>query len=254
MAGEPPLHMIDEPSVVSEDSFQEAWKAVVELLQGKQWEMRNLMVQVKSPTAFDGAVHRKVESFCALNNILSPRHVAYTIFPHDFYQHRGNAERLFADYNKENGYFERLQNRLHNKSSWGTYFRRLTHYESPSGTVNQLANVIKAINTRANVSKAALTLVIQKPGGETVRPLGGPCLNYLAVQEERTSQTVLGLLAVYRNHDFLQKAYGNYWALCNLLRFLAAETRSQVGPITCVSSHAYVDSRRPALSNLLTKL
>lgn len=113
--------------------------------------------------------------------------------------------------------------------------------------MNQLENIINALTMRANVSKAALTIVIQRPGGETTRPLGGPCLNYLAVQAERNTDTTLGLLAVYRNHDFLQKAYGNYWGLCNLLRFLAKETKTIAGPVTCISSHAYVEKHKPAL-------
>ena len=96
----------------------------------------------------------------------------------------------------------------------------MTHYNGPDGTVNQLNNIIAAIRDRENLSKAAYTIVIQEPGGETVRPLGGPCLNYIAVQAEpgQAGQPLtLGLLAVYRNHDFLERAYGNYWGLCNLL-------------------------------------
>jgi hypothetical protein len=65
----------------------------------------------------------------------------------------------------------------------------------------------------------------------------------------------LGVLAVYRNHDFLQKAYGNYWALCNLLCFLAKETNTIAGPLTCVSSHAYVEGKqRRALWKFLEEL
>lgn len=137
----------------------------------------------------------------------------------------------------------------------GTYFRRMTHYDGGGAPVNQLENIISALTTRENVTKAALTVVIQKPGSETTRPLGGPCLNYLAIQAERNEQTTLGMLAVYRNHDFLQKAYGNYWGLCNLLCFLAKETNTIAGPLTCVSSHAYVEGKqRRALRRFLEGL
>lgn len=64
----------------------------------------------------------------------------------------------------------------------------------------------------------------------------------------------LGLLAVYRNHDFLERAYGNYWGLCNLLNFIANEVGATPGPLTCVSSHAYVDKKKTAFKTLLESL
>jgi hypothetical protein len=239
--------MIDEPRAITSDSFQSAWANVVNTLAQSDWEMRNLIVQIKNPVAFDAELHQRFISFCQQADVLGPKDVAYTIFPQHSYFRVKSAERLFQLYNKPNGMYDRLQRRYHNKASWGNYFRRMTHYETADGTVNQLQNVIKAIQTREKVNKAALTIVTQKPGGETTRPLGGPCLNYLAVQMERAPQTTLGLLAVYRNHDFLQKAYGNYWGLCHLLLFLAKETGTVAGPVTCVSSHAYVVGQRPAL-------
>ena len=61
------------------------------------------------------------------------------------------------------------------------------------GVVNQLEKIITAIRNRESQSKAAYTLVIQNPGGETVQPLGGPCLNYVAVQIEpgQSTQTMI---------------------------------------------------------------
>ena len=131
----------------------------------------------------------------------------------------------------------------------------MTCYETKPGEIqNQLKNIIEAIRTRANVSTAAYTIVIQKPGGETIKPLGGPCLNYIAVQLERSNPVQLGLLAVYRNHDFLERAYGNYWGLCNLMCFLAKETGTSAGPLTCISSSAYVSAEKTALRNLVDSI
>jgi thymidylate synthase len=148
--------------------------------------------------------------------------------------------------------FERIQNR---KRGWGSYFRRMTNYESEAGRIeNQLENIIRAIETRTYTSTAAYTIVIQKPGGETIRPRGGPCLNYIAVQLERGHSIQLGLLAVYRNHDFLERAYGNYWGLCNLASFIATETETTCGPLTCISSQAYVGGNKAALKSLVDSI
>jgi hypothetical protein len=240
--------MINEPVRVISDDFQNAWLEAIRQLMSCRWELRNLIVYIKKPTAFDQSFHNKMEVFAKAQGILGPKHVAYTIFPHRLYKRKGNALRLFTAYNKPRGLVDRI------KTGWGTYFRRMTNYDGANGTVNQLDNIISAIRARKNLSKAAYTVVIQNPGGETVRPLGGPCLNYIAVQAEPKQAgqfMTLGLLAVYRNHDFLERAYGNYWGLCNLIRFLAKEAKGAPGPLTCISSHAYVSGKKLALKRLV---
>ncbi len=224
---------------------------VVKQLMSCQWEFRNLIVHIKNPSTMERVFHDKMESFAKTQEILGPKHVAYTIFPHRLYNVKRDASELFIAYNRQRGLFDRI------KTRWGTYFRRMTNYEGINGTVNQLDKIIAAIRGREKLSKAAYTVIIQYPGGETVRPLGGPCLNYLAVQLEPDHgrrPLTLGLLAVYRNHDFLKRVYGNYWGLCNLLMFLAEEVGGVPGPLTCVSSHAYVSGKKIALRELIREL
>lgn len=243
--------MINAPLVVVREDFQHAWLGVVKRLEASGWELRNLVVQIKDPKALSQPFHEKFGAFAKAQGILGPRHVAYTIFPHGLYLSKGSAAALFAAYNRQGGFYDRV------KTGWGTYFRRMSSYKGSGGTVNQLASIIAAIRDRSTLSKAAYTVVIQNPGGETVRPMGGPCLNYIAVQAEpgQAGQSpTIGLLAVYRNHDFLERAYGNYWGLCNLLMFLATEVDGTPGPLTCVSSHAYVAAKKTMLKQLVGEL
>jgi len=237
--------MINEPISIVGDGFQHVWLDVVRRLAMSHWELRNLVVQIKRPDRLDHTFHDRIDAFARDNALLGPKHVAYTIFPHGMQRHGMSADDIYSEYNKVRGLYERLQRR---KPGWGTYFRRMTHYDKSSGPpVNQLANTIAALRDRRNLSKAAYTIIIQNPGGETVRPLGGPCLNYVAVQAEPGSAgqpPTVGLLAVYRNHDFLERAYGNYWGLCNLLRFVTGEVGALCGPLTCVSSRAYVSGKK----------
>jgi len=242
--------MINQPGFVNKPSFQSAWQEASLVLRKFGWETYNLIVHINDPCIFNKTYHEAFSNFCASNSILASKDVAYTIFPHKLYMRKKTAKRLFDSYNRPGGLFDKLRRRP--RSGWGTYFRRMTHYEINSTLKNQLDNIIRAINNRKFTYKAAYTLVIQKPGGETVRPLGGPCLNYLAVQMEQTNTVPqLGLLAVYRNHDFLERAYGNYWGLCNLLNFLAKETSSKSGPLTCISSHAYINFKKTSFSKFL---
>lgn len=244
---------MNKPVVISGQSFQQVWKDVVLSLSKTSWETYNLIVQINDTVTFDQVIHKHVTNFCSKNSLLSPKDVAYTIFPHNQYRYLKSGNNVYNAYNKSNGLFDRLQARP--RSGWGTYFRRMTHYQEGSTVVNQLKNVVDAINNRKHLYKAAYTIIIQKPGSETIRARGGPCLNYMAVQLYRNgSGNYLGMMCVYRNHDFLRRAYGNYWGLCNLVWFLANETGYKPGNVTIISSHAYIDGVKARLIDLISKL
>jgi hypothetical protein len=244
--------MIDAPHVISKASFQDAWIAAARHLRQNHWVARNLVVQITDPTAFQPKLHSRVSDFASSVAVLGPKHVAYTIFPHGLRAKCGTAAELYGTYNRPRGLGERLIRRANNH--WGTYFQRLTAYQTLNGPVNQLDKIITAIRTDPKTFSAAFAMVIQKPGGETTRRLGGPCLNYVAVQLDAGPPRTLGLLCTYRNHDFLERAYGNYWGLCNLLRFMADETGAQPGPLTCISSRAFVEAHKDDLKSLLDSL
>ncbi len=242
---------MDEPVLIVAESFQKAWIDVARTLCDRGWNIQNLMVSIQKPELIDDSLHKKFVEFAKKNGLIKPKDIAYTIFPHKLYEHCGSASKLFSKYNNPKGMYERLRKRPHR--GWGTYFRRMTHYKTPDRIENQLNNIINAIKNRDRISKAAYTVVIEHPGGETIRPLGAPCLNYLAVQLD-TDTRKMGLLAVYRNHDFFERAYGNYWGLCNLLKFMAKETHFNLGVLTCVSSHAYIDKSKREFKGFVQSL
>lgn len=241
------------PFTIRQESFQSAWIEAVKILYENSWELRNLTVQIQNPCILDTEMNQRLFAFARNNDILTPKQVAYTIFPHGLYQSYESADDLFFAYNRPNGFFERIKSR--HRVGWGTYFKRMTFYERDNTSINQLETIIDAINTRDKVHKATYTIIIQRPKGETTAPRGGPCLNFLVVQLEPThQQKTLGLLCLYRNQDFLTRAYGNYWGLCNLLNFLARETNSLPGPLTCLASHAYVEGKKLKLINFVNEL
>ena len=243
---------MERPEVLVRDSFQQAWKDAVSLLIQSGGEWRNLVVQICKPDHYDDGFHAACDNFSAQQGLLGPKHVAYTIFPRRLASRHRDITKLSYEYNRPRGFYDRVARRAHR---WGTYFQRMTAYPNPGGgVVNQLERIIGAIKSRRAVHKAAYTIVIPRPGAETAQPLGAPCLNYVAVQLEAGDPKHLGLLAVYRNHDFLERAYGNYWGLCNLLLYLAQETGAAPGPLTCVSSHAYIPNHRRALGELIRSL
>lgn len=235
------------PFLISEPSFQKSWLEASSLILKNNYELRNLIVNIADINKFETDFHNKYTLFCNEHDFLSPKHVAYTIFPYRLKKEKTAIE-FFKSYNRKNGFFSRR------KTRWGTYFRRLTFYETGSGVTNQLGNIIDSINSQKKTFKSAYTMIIPKPGGKKIQLIGSPCLNYLALQLLPGEPTQIGLLAVYRNHDFLMKAYGNYWGLIKLLKFICDETSSSHGPLTCISSHAYIDTKRTPFRRFLESL
>ncbi|MEE8372648.1 MAG: hypothetical protein V3R87_02785 [Dehalococcoidia bacterium] len=242
---------MSSPSVITESSFQGAWVRAVEVLAQRAWDCNNLVVHIQDVTKFDQAFHEEMKQFSRDVGILLPKDVAYTIFPHNLYRLNNSRKKLFDAYNGDRGLYSWTRRR--SRKGWGTYFRRMTHYEMPDGSVvNQLDRVILAMEDWEKVHRAAYAIVIPRPGTDTARPRGGPCLTFILPQIHLSANHAsVGLLCVFRNHEFLERAYGNYWGLCNLTQFIASETQLNVGPLVCVSSHAYVASHRSKLRALL---
>lgn len=235
------------PYLIEANNPAEAWLAVSSYVLANNNEARNVLVAIENPVCTDPGLHQAIEYFSHAEDLRTPKHVAYTIFPKGLARTRDTSE-LFAAYNRKRGFFDRIRN------SWGTYFRRMTFHAGRRPPVNQLQLIIDAINSRTSCYRAAYTMIIQQPGGENIRPRGGPCLNYLAVQMEPGEPRTISLLAVYRNHDVVERVYGNYLGLGWLLHFLCDATNSRVGQLTCLSSRVYVSGKVRALRALLETL
>lgn len=234
------------PTVITAHSFQTAWAQAVVYLKSNDWITWNLVVQIDSPSVIDSDIQDRTMEFAKCHRLITPVQVAHTIFPYKLYKPGIDRDRLYQKYWR---YFKFTRIQPHR--GWGTYFERMIRY-APTGdnaqAVDQLATIIDAINGRSSNYGAAYTIVIPYPQKDSRRIMGAPCLNYLTVQVETVGKSKrVSLLAVYRNHDFLERAYGNYLGLCKLLEYIAIETNSEIGSVTCISSHAYVPRCKQAL-------
>jgi len=235
------------PVLICEDSFQFAWAKALFALRENKWRAWNLVVQISTPELFDNDINESLTTFSKSQGLIKPKDVAHTIFPQTFYK-TGMARPVF--YKKYMKFFKYSRNRPH--SGWGTYFERMIKYKSPNQkSTDQLGSIIDNINSWTTNYGASFVMVIPYPHSDVNKTMGAPCLNYVTVQVEYADksckQKKINLLAVYRNHDFLQRAYGNYWGLCNLLKYIAFETDSHVGMLTCISSRADVPKKREEL-------
>lgn len=235
------------PQIITEDSYQTAWARAIIALSQNHWEIWNMVVQIQDPSLQEATKHAQMCQFAYNHdNVIEPNKVAYTIFPFKIYKAGiTTRQRLYDVYWR---YFKVTRGMDH--SGWGTYFERMIRYPTHMGIVDQLGSIIDNINNRTVNYGAAHVILIPQPNRDINKIMGAPCLNYLTIQVENSKQDgrkTINLLAVYRNHDFRGRAYGNYLGLCKLLCYIATETNSNVGKLTCISSHAEVPNDKREL-------
>lgn len=234
------------PIQIVAPNFQLAWANAISRLKENHWSVWNLVVQIENPCECDLDFHALLTSFAKQNNLITPKQVAFTIFPYTYYNHSNSKEELYQKYWR---FFRYTRKKAHR--GWGTYFERMIRY-NPYGRegeeVDQLSTVIDGIKSRSRNYGASYVMIIPYPQRDGRRQMGAPCLNYITVQvEQGPTGLQTNLLAVYRNHDFLERAYGNYFGLCELLKYISQESGTCVGKVTCVSSHAFVARRKGEL-------
>jgi thymidylate synthase len=98
-------------------------------------------------------------------------------------------------------------------------------------------------------SRAAFALHLSSADLDNPRPRGGPCLQY--VQFIRNGERELSLSAVYRSHDYFQKALGNFVGLTRLLKFVCHHSGMQPGTLTCLSTYASLQNQQAKTRQLL---
>lgn len=234
---------MNEMIIIHAENFQSAWAQVVLKLKDHHWSAWNVVVQIRNPVVIDENKHRIMEAFATDKNLVGQNQVAYTIFPYKLY--KGQVRNLFYEQ------YWRYYNAVNLKSyaRWGdTYFARMIRYNGNGIEIDQLGTIIDSINNRTRNNGASYVMVIPYPQKDIKRKMGAPCLNYITVQVELINgRRYINLCSVYRNHNFRERAYGNYYGLGKLLEYIALETNSIVGVLTCISSHAYIDSDKERL-------
>jgi hypothetical protein len=177
--------------------------------------------------------------------------VANTLFPQALYRGEPGSETRGRLY-RLNERAMRVQRRLREKE---TYFNRFVSW-SGEESFNQLEHVITRLQAQLAAAdrKGPLSsayelgssvpdefvadgdLRIYAPGIDKT-PMGFPCLSQVSFT---LVERKIHLAALYRNQDFVSRAYGNYLGLAHLGAFIAREVGCELGEVLCVASHADV--------------
>lgn len=240
-------------------------------------EAVNLAVDIEDPLMEDLGVRGAIESELATlkrthpsthGGVQSMHTVANTIFPISLYRPgSGDAsERFIANALRSEG------NRGHARQrQWGSYLGRLVAYPARDGaSTNQLQIALGrlaspgsawsdvyempiAVPERDDGSMdwdlaATAGIVLQADSRTDARFRGGPCLAHISLTLVRGE---LSMMALYRRHSYVTRAYGNFLGLARLLAFLARESGHGVGNLLVVTGHGVVDA--PNRRSLLAK-
>jgi thymidylate synthase len=225
--------------LITAAGISEAWLSALRYLDNNGREAWDLAVEMLDPQAAENPqIRSQLDSELARRGLQTVETVAATIFPESIWRtSQGDRDRFYERYLRINRKMRRFPGNHH-----GTYFERLIRWPpGVNSTNNQLESVIKRMHREFRDGGSRLRVVydlaIFSPGNDT-RPLGFPCLSYLNVKVEDGR---VRLTAHYRNHWFIERAYGNYLGLTRLQRFIAAQANLGVGELICISGHAEVD-------------
>ena len=193
-------------------------------------DLFNLFTTIDDPTSADeGWYSDYCPSLQGSRDTL--RDVAQTIFPTRLASRSSTRQSLYDGYLRAH---DRGRSWQRNRGSWGTYFERLVRF--PPDGVNQLDRAIQKLGAWQRTTTAFVfhlsTCTVDQP-----RRLGGPCWQYGELLWREGG--VLDLSVTYRNHDFFNKALGNFVGLGQLLSFICTESGKTPGKLFCHSVHAY---------------
>jgi len=202
-------------------------------------ETWDLAVEITNPESPESmSIRSGLEAELARQDLHSIETVANTIFPLNLRLTSLDRNEFFTRYRRMVPKLRRFPGNHH-----GLYFDRLTAWP-PGGvdSVNQVGAVINRMldeRTGRGPLRFIYDMSLFSPSHDS-RPVGFPCLAYLNVKLDGGQ---LRLTAHYRNHYFVERAYGNYLGLARLQGFIASEVGLELGPLTCISGHAELEQK-----------
>lgn len=245
---------------VQGENVSTAWVEALDRLLAGDGEAVNLTVVIANPTAEVPEIRAVVDSFVEerrrtrKRSVEAVSSVANTLFPESLY-----IERLGVDAEAHLYEMERRGRGVsHRRNHYGTYFERMVAW--PDGkraqrreaveTFNQLDQAVDRLRKLrergtqrrgnqfeiglASAADGAIAMPIVVPGRDT-QTMGFPCLSHISLSLQKG---VVHMTALYRNHDFIKRAYGNYVGLGRVLRFVGRQSGWPIGELSCVSASA----------------
>jgi len=217
--------------LITGNNCSDAWLSVVEHILHSGRDCFNVVVEIEDPAYECQKIRVLLNKYLELAGKRPIEEVANTIFPISLYFPPLGRKQLYENYESAWPLIK-----LFNK--WGTYFYRMIHWEDNGQSLNQLEctiNKLLAALSSGPRYKSTYEVSIYRPENDRFIRIGSPCLSHLSFKLENGR---LLLTVVYRNHFYIERAYGNFLGLGRLMEFIANESGIAVGQLTCISTHA----------------
>ncbi|WP_127588861.1 hypothetical protein [Paenibacillus koleovorans] len=222
--------------VITGRDIGDTWVKAMQYLQTVQFEAYNLIAEIDQPIINDQELHQKLNAILRELGDQPVETVANTIFPIGLIDSMKNRQSFYSRFMALYPTLRKIP-----ESSRGTYFGRLVAWNfesSPEYPFNQVEHTINKLiqaKQKKNRIRVRYEMSIYDPQLDCNMTMGFPCMSFISV---KIRGEFIDLTAIYRNQHFIQKAYGNYLGLSNLLRFIAKESGFQFGKLTCIATHA----------------
>lgn len=215
-----------------------AWIAAGQHLINSGGEVYNLVVDIDNPshhTEEDKVVIMGLDQFLRERRTYPVATVANTIFPQDLHRRLG-PDKFVDEYLRS---YDAIR-----KKGWGRYFERMVRWPTDNGkTRDQLDDVVKRLSQQLaskQTYRNVYEMTLFDPVRDARRNRNRQCLSFLSFKFH--PERGLMLTAMYRNHHYISRALGNFIGLGNLMGYIAGQVDIAVGPLTCVSTHAELDT------------
>ncbi|MEU8369060.1 hypothetical protein [Micromonospora tulbaghiae] len=210
------------------------------------------VVRIDNPGEEDLQIRGELDRILKAKQLQPIRTVANTIFPTALAKVSRSHDELVRRYHN---LYPTLR-RTHPGNAHGTYFGRMVNYPSANGIKDQIGAIIERLR-RESAGRGGKTACYEATIGEPAldtpdipvpirvvgldnSTMGFPCLSHCSFQLDRNGR--IHLMAFYRSHYMVERAYGNYLGLSDLLAHVATHSRLEIGSITVAAGYAQLDN------------
>ena len=245
-------------------TVSEAWLNAVQVVDAApERRLFHLVTRISDPVTEEPRIRAAADALLRDLDLAPVDTVANTIFPAQLAASSAGPGELAQRYRR---LYPTLR-RLHKSNRKGTYFGRIVAHPAADGERDQLADLIERLNTELRTpgpKSARYEMNISGPGelaapaeacpgaeltdggpvhvyaaGKDTSPMGFPCLSFCSFQLD---SGLLHMIAQYRYQYLIERGYGNYLGLGQLLGYVCATAGLHPGQLTIMAGVAAVDS------------
>ncbi len=247
------------PQEVRAENVSHAWMEVIRAVDAMPNDQAfHVTVRIERPTEEDDATRDAVDRLLSQLRLAPVDEVRNTVFPASLARKYPEPADLTARYREY--IYPRLR-KFERENAKGTYFNRFADYPASTGATDQLVAVVEKLRaSKASTRVKAmyemdradgLEMAVYRHGKDHRKRMAFPCLSFCSFQLDDGS---VHLIAHYRSQYLVQRAYGNYLGLGQLLDYVATAAGFDTGNLLVVAGHARIDKAVSAVRAALSSL